>query len=73
MKSNNDLKADCHKYLDSLWTTKQERKATYRWLSKKMRVPLYRCHISEMNLCELYRARHILRQEVKKRKKRGEI
>ncbi|MBR1738308.1 MAG: hypothetical protein IJ736_15100 [Firmicutes bacterium] len=67
---NEDLKADCHRYLDSLWQSKTERQSVYRWLSRKMRLPLKRCHISMMTTEQLYRARHILRQEVKKRRKK---
>lgn len=69
---NEDLKADCHRYLDSLWSTKKERQSVYRWLSRKMKLPLKRCHISMMTTEELYKARRILRQEAKKRRKRSE-
>lgn len=69
--SNSDLRADCHKYLDMLRSTRAERQAVYRWLAFQLRIPRCRCHISMLSQRELYRARHILRQEVKKRKKRG--
>lgn len=70
-KLNKDLKADCHKYLDTLWHTRQERRAIYKWLARKMNLPLSKCHISQMNTVELYRARAVLRQEsVKRRKKK---
>lgn len=67
---NDDLKADCHKYLDMLWTTKEERNAVYRWLAFRMKMPRSRCHISRMNLGQLYKARRILRREWVKRRKR---
>ena len=53
--------------------SKAERRAVYRWLSKRLRLPLRKCHISMLGVNDLYRARHILRQEVKKRRKRGMI
>ena len=71
--NNDDLKADCHKYLDKLWHTKAERRAVYKWLAKRLCLPLRKCHISMLCVNDLYRARHILRQEVRKRRKKGEI
>lgn len=68
---NEDLKTDCHFYLDKLWSTPKERRAVYRWLAFRLRIPRGKCHISMMSTAQLYKARHILRQEYKKRRKRG--
>ena len=67
-----DLRADCHKFLDELWHTKTERRAVYRWLAMRLHLPRSKCHISMLSLRQLYRVRHILRQEYVKRRKRGD-
>lgn len=68
--SNDDLKADCHKYLDMMWQTAKERKEVYKWLARRLNIPLRRCHISKLSSYDLYRARRILRQENRKRRKK---
>lgn len=67
---NDDLKAECHKYLDMLWTTKEEREQAYKWLAKRLKIPLKRCHISMLCISDLYKARHILRQKAREKRKR---
>lgn len=60
-----DLKRDCHKYLDQLWTTHKEREECYRWLAKKLKIPLRYCHIDRLNTQQLLKARRLLRKKVK--------
>ncbi len=65
------MRQECHIFLDSLWETKTERKAAYKWLACKMRIPLAECHISKMSVTRLYKARRILRAAARKKRKKA--
>jgi hypothetical protein len=57
------LKEECHFYFDKLWTTPEERRSLYRWLSNKMHKPLRLTHFSSMSEKDLYKARRIIKKE----------
>lgn len=56
------LKQDCHRLFDRLWKTGRERQAAYRWLARKMNLPVSQCHFGWFDKAQLLRAKQILTQ-----------
>lgn len=67
------LRHECHSYMDMLWENHKQREAVYKWLAKRMRLPLRYCHIGMMNKRQLIRARYLLRRECVKRERKGRL
>ena len=55
------LRRKCHEIFDSMWQNGYQRAMLYRKLSDKMGMPPKKCHFAKMNIEELRRAIHILR------------
>lgn len=60
MKDKNDelkkLKFEAHTYFDIIWMEGyMSRKDAYKWLSKKLNIPLKDCHIKNFNIGMCYK------------------
>lgn len=67
----NQLRKECHCYIDKMAFTHKEREQIYKWLAKALKIPLYRCHISLFGYKLLVRAKHKLHKEYIRRNKQN--
>ena len=62
---NGRLKKECHGYVDELSATKEEKRAVYRWLGRKMHIK--GLHFKNLSTEQLLHARRLLKELIRKR------
>lgn len=68
-KFTRHAKKSAHEEFDKLWKNKyMSRSDAYKWLAKKLNIPLYKCHISKLNESQCFDVERIVMKELKRRK-----